>query len=141
MTEFEKETKRRVYIFIKISTFNSAKCETTARAHDAFCHLHRHDVLTVPLTVLIYTLSNYKHDAYTVLLVLKLISLCTATMHASLISEKHSSTVKKDCLSFYLLSNCFYILSLKIEENIFLQVKFLSVRIYKPEKFFSPKTT
>ena len=72
MIEFEKETKRRVYIFIKISTFKSAKCETTARAHDAFCHLHRHDVLTVPLTVLIYTLSNYKHDAYTVLLVLKL---------------------------------------------------------------------
>ena len=57
-------------------------------------------------------------------------------MHASLILEKHSSTVKKDCLSFYLLSNCFYILSLKMEENIFLQVTFLSVRIYKPEKFF-----
>ena len=60
-------------------------------------------------------------------------------MHASLILEKHSSTVKKDCLSFYLLSNCFYILSLKIEENIFIQVTFLSVRIYKPEKFFLPR--
>ena len=37
--KFEKETRHRVYVFIKISTFNSAKCETTARAHDAFCPL------------------------------------------------------------------------------------------------------
>ena len=39
--------------------------------HDA--HLHNHDSLSVTLTVLLQysTLSNYKHDAYTVLLVLK----------------------------------------------------------------------
>ena len=33
-------------------------------------HLHRHEVLTVPFNFPL-TLSNYKHDAYTVLLVLK----------------------------------------------------------------------
>ena len=37
MTEFEKETRHWFYTFsFKI---NSAKCETTARAHDAFCPL------------------------------------------------------------------------------------------------------
>ena len=37
MTKFEKETRHWFYTFsFKI---NTAKCETTARAHDAFCPL------------------------------------------------------------------------------------------------------
>ena len=39
MTKFEKETRHWLYIFIKISTFNSVKCKTTAHACDAFCPL------------------------------------------------------------------------------------------------------
>ena len=35
--------------------YDSANCLTTARAQDAFCHVHRHDVLTVPLTVLLHS--------------------------------------------------------------------------------------
>ena len=35
---FEKETAHGLYVFIKIAV-NSTKCETTARAHDAFCPL------------------------------------------------------------------------------------------------------
>ena len=30
--------------------------------------LHRHDMWTVPLTVLYITLSNYKHDVYTMMI-------------------------------------------------------------------------
>ena len=37
MTKFEKETRHRLYVFIKKKTVDSAKCGTTARAHDAFC--------------------------------------------------------------------------------------------------------
>ena len=39
MTKFEIETRRRLYFFIekKKTTVNSAKCETTTHAHDAFC--------------------------------------------------------------------------------------------------------
>ena len=51
MTKFEKESRYQLYVFIKTTVY-WAKCETTAPAHDAFCPLIRHDVLTVPLTVL-----------------------------------------------------------------------------------------
>ena len=37
--KIEKETRNRLYVFIKKSTVNSAKCETTARAYEAFCPL------------------------------------------------------------------------------------------------------
>ena len=56
-------------MFYKKATVNSAKCEKTAHMVHSI-HLHRHDVLTVPLTVLLHY-PIYKHDAYTVLLVLK----------------------------------------------------------------------
>ena len=60
MTKFEQETRHRLSLFIKKKTkVNSAKCETTARPHGAICLLAQ----IAP--------SNYKHDAYTVLLVLK----------------------------------------------------------------------
>ena len=40
MTKFEKETRHwLIYVFIKKPTVNSAKCKTTASAHDAFCPL------------------------------------------------------------------------------------------------------
>ena len=39
MTKFEKETRNQLYIFLKKSTVNLAKCETTARTHDMFCPL------------------------------------------------------------------------------------------------------
>ena len=38
MTKFEKETRQRLYVLIK-KTVKSAKCETTARVHNAFCPL------------------------------------------------------------------------------------------------------
>ena len=38
ITKFEKETRRRLYVFIKKKTsINLAKYETIARADDAFC--------------------------------------------------------------------------------------------------------
>ena len=68
MTKFKKETRPRLYVFIKkkTRTFNSAKCETTVRTHDAFCPLTQAWRVNCPITP-----SNYKHDAYIVLLVLK----------------------------------------------------------------------
>ena len=39
MKKFEKETRHWLYVFIKISTVNSAKCETAAHTHDTFCPL------------------------------------------------------------------------------------------------------
>ena len=59
-----------VVLFHKIPTVNSAKCETTARAHDAFCLLTQVWRVNFPFNCLV-TLSNYKCGAYTVLLVLK----------------------------------------------------------------------
>ena len=38
MTKFEKETRHRLYFFIK-KNINSTVYETTARAHNAFCPL------------------------------------------------------------------------------------------------------
>ena len=46
---------------------NSAKGATKARAHDTFCLLTQAWHVNYPVT-----LSNYKHDAFIVLLVLKL---------------------------------------------------------------------
>ena len=37
MAKFEKETRHRLYVFIKKKTVDSAKCGTTARAHDTLC--------------------------------------------------------------------------------------------------------
>ena len=39
MTKFEKETRHRLYIFMKKKAVNSAKCEITARARDVFSPL------------------------------------------------------------------------------------------------------
>ena len=39
VTKIEKETRPRLYVFIKKKALNSAICVTTARAHDAFCPL------------------------------------------------------------------------------------------------------
>ena len=49
-------------------TGNSTKCAPTVHADDGCTvHFHRHDkIVNCPIK-----LSNYKHDAYTVLLVLK----------------------------------------------------------------------
>ena len=57
MTKFEKETRHRFLICMKKqnkSTVNSKKCETKASDLTRSVHLHRHDVLTVPLTVLLH---------------------------------------------------------------------------------------
>ena len=45
MTEFEEETRRRLFAFIKKATVNPAPYSV---------QLHWHDVLTVPLTVLLH---------------------------------------------------------------------------------------
>ena len=47
MTKFEEKTRHQFHK----TTVNSAKCETIVRTH---VHLHRHDVLIVPLTVLLH---------------------------------------------------------------------------------------
>ena len=52
MTKFGKETRHQ-YVFIKKQRLvNSAKCQTKAHITRSF-HFHRHDVLIVPLTVLL----------------------------------------------------------------------------------------
>ena len=54
IAKFEKETKHLLHVFIKMTkTVTSAKC------------LHRHDVLNVPLTVLLHCLITLSY--YTVL--------------------------------------------------------------------------
>ena len=52
---------------LKKTTVKWAKCETTACTCDTFCALTQAWCVNCPIT-----LSNYKHDVYTVLLVLKL---------------------------------------------------------------------
>ena len=53
MIKFEKESIHQLYIFMKRkTTVNSAKCETTARAHDAFYP---------PTQALLITVTNYYH--------------------------------------------------------------------------------
>ena len=54
MTEFEKETIHELHVFIRKNSL--AKCETTARAMTRPVHLQKHDVLIVPLTVLLHCL-------------------------------------------------------------------------------------
>ena len=61
-----EETRYRLYIFIKKTTTTT---DTTMRANDMFCPLPRAWHVNCPFNCPI-TLSNYKHDAYTVLLVL-----------------------------------------------------------------------
>ena len=60
MTETEKETGHRLYVFIKKKN-NSLLSKMQDNSA-----LPRHDMWTVPLTVL--TLSNYKHDVYTMMI-------------------------------------------------------------------------
>ena len=47
MTKFERENRHQLYVFIKKTTINSAKCATTSLT----VHLHRHDVSTVLLVL------------------------------------------------------------------------------------------
>ena len=42
MTKFDRENKHQLYVVIKKTTINSAKCATTS----LIVHLHRHDVPT-----------------------------------------------------------------------------------------------
>ena len=55
---------------LKKTSINLAKYETIARADDAFCPFTQAWLVNCSFSCPI-TLSNYKHDAYTVLLVLK----------------------------------------------------------------------
>ena len=53
MTKFEKETRHRLYVFIKKKKLLTRRNAEQQRAHmTRSVHLHMHDVLTVPLTVL-----------------------------------------------------------------------------------------
>ena len=61
-----EETRHRLYLFIKTTTTT----DTTTCAHDTFCPLPQAWHVNCPFNCSI-TLSNYKHGAYTVLLVLK----------------------------------------------------------------------
>ena len=71
MEKFEKETRHWLNVFIrKKTTVNSAKCETTERVHEAFCPLTQAWRVNCHFNCPI-TLSNYKHNAYTFLLVFK----------------------------------------------------------------------
>ena len=72
VTKIEKETRPRLYVFIKKGT-NSAICVTTARAHDAFCSLTKAWRVNCPFNCPIIQ-STHKHNVYTVLLVLKSLS-------------------------------------------------------------------
>ena len=54
MTKFEKETRHPLHVLIKKKAVNSAKCETTVPHMMHSVYLHRHDVLTVLLTVLLH---------------------------------------------------------------------------------------
>ena len=55
MTKFEKETGHRLYVFKK-TKYNSELIEVrdTARALTRSVHSHKHDLLAVPLTVLLH---------------------------------------------------------------------------------------
>ena len=65
--KFEKENKPCLYFFVKKKpTVNSLKCMTAMHAHDAYCPFRQAWHLNCNIT-----LSNYKHDVFTVLLVLK----------------------------------------------------------------------
>ena len=66
MTKFEKESRYQLYVFIKTKN-NTAECETTAPAHDAFFSLIQAWRVNCPFHGPI-TLSNCRHDAHTVLL-------------------------------------------------------------------------
>ena len=56
MTKFEKETKHQLYVFTKIKQQLTRRNARQQRAHMTLSGpvLHRHDMLTVPLTVLLH---------------------------------------------------------------------------------------
>ena len=59
IAKFEKETKHLLHVFIKMTkTVTSAKC------------LHRHDVLNVPLTVLLHCLITLSYSIIQITLVI-----------------------------------------------------------------------
>ena len=72
--KFVKETRHWFYIFIKKKqrkeTINLAKCNTTTHADDVFCPLTLAWCINFLFNCPI-TLSNQKHDVYSILLVLK----------------------------------------------------------------------
>ena len=72
--KFVKETRHRFYIFIKKKkrkeTINLVKCNTTTHADDVFCPLTLAWCINFLFNCPI-TLSNQKHDVYSILLVLK----------------------------------------------------------------------
>ena len=59
MTKLEKENRHQLYVFIKKTTINSAKCATTSLT----VYLHKYNVSTVllhcPITGMTRTLSYY----------------------------------------------------------------------------------
>ena len=69
MAKFEKETRNRLYVFIKKKLLTRRNAEQQHAHMTRSVHLHMHDVLTVPLTVL-YTV-QVQAWRITVLLVLK----------------------------------------------------------------------
>ena len=66
MTTFEKELDIGYTFSLRKTTVNFAKYATTAHTLDARCPLTQACHVNFPIT-----LSNYKHDAYIVLSVLK----------------------------------------------------------------------
>ena len=55
ITKFENYKLDISFMFSwKKKPVNLAKCETRVCAHDTFCYLHCYDMLTVPLTILLY---------------------------------------------------------------------------------------
>ena len=71
MTKFEKEIRHWLYIFMKKKKKKfSTKCTTTVQAYDTYCPLTQAWHVNSPVTF-----SNYKHNKYTVPLVLKIIGL------------------------------------------------------------------
>ena len=62
ITKFEKETRHRLYVFIKKTQVNSVECATIHAHMMRSVHLHSNDVLTVPLTVhLHYSIKSMTH--------------------------------------------------------------------------------
>ena len=72
MTKFEIENRHWLEVFVKEKQQLTRRNARQQRAHmTRSVQLHKDDVLTVPSIALLHALSNYKHDAYTVLLALK----------------------------------------------------------------------
>ena len=54
MTKFEKETRHWLYVFIKKKLLTQQIARQQAMHMMGSVHLHRYDVLTVPVTVLLH---------------------------------------------------------------------------------------